>query len=180
MEFDFSRNYFELFELEVKFSIDREKLATSYQQFQSQFHPDRFIDSSDRDKRVAMQVTTFVNEAYKALSEDQSRARYLLELQGVHFDFEKDTTQDMEFLMAQMSLREEIDEVNKRSDPLEYLDELIRKSRQQKAELIEDYQRQYTVQAWDQAKEIVLKLQFFTRLQQQINHKQEALEDELL
>ena len=82
--------------------------------------------------------------------------------------------------MAQMSLREEIDEVDSQDDPLEYLDELAKKSKQEKSLLIEQYQTHFNAQQWDAAKEIVLKLQFFARLQQQINQKQEALEDQLL
>ncbi len=180
MEFDFSRNYFELFELEAQFQIDREALADRSQALQSQFHPDRFIGSNDQDKRVAMQATTFINEAQKTLREESSRARYLLELKGVAFNSEKDTTQDMDFLMAQMSLREQIDEVDGREDPLETLDELARESKQAKSQLIENYQTCFNDGQWNEAKEIVLKLQFFTRLQQQINQKQEALEEQLL
>ena len=180
MEFNFSRNYFELFELVAQFQIDRDELAERYQKLQSQFHPDRFIDANDQDKRVAMQATTFINEAYKTLLEQPSRARYLLELHGVPFSIEQDTTKDMDFLMAQMSLREQIDEVDRQEDPLECLDELARKSRKEKSQLIEQFQADFNAQHWDAAKEIVLKLQFFTRLQQQINQKQEALEDQLL
>ncbi len=180
MEFNFSRNYFELFELEAQFHIDREVLSNRYQTLQSQFHPDRFIESNDQDKRVAMQATTFINEAHKTLWEEPSRARYLLELQGVSFDSEQDTTQDMDFLMAQMSLREQIDEADNQEDPFETLDELARKAKQEKSLLMENYQAHFNAQQWNDAKESVLKLQFFTRLQQQINQKQEALEEQLL
>ncbi|MEM8844685.1 MAG: Fe-S protein assembly co-chaperone HscB [Pseudomonadota bacterium] len=180
MEFDFTQNYFELLGLGVNFQIDENKLAENYQQLQSQFHPDRFTNSSDQDKRVAMQATTFINEANKTLSDHQMRARYLLELAGVHFDVEKDTTQDMKFLMSQMSLREEIDEVDSQEDPLEKLDQLALNAKQQKKQLTEEFLSQYNDQVWDQAKDTVLKMQFFNRLQQQINLKQEALEDELL
>ncbi len=180
MEFNFSRNYFELFELEAQFHIDRETLSDRYQKLQSQYHPDRFVNSSDQDKRVVMQATTFINEAHKTLKEEPSRARYLLELQGVPFNSEQDTTQDMDFLMTQMSLREQIEEVDGEQDPLVSLDELAQQSKQEKSRLIENYQTHFNTQQWDEAKEIVLKLQFFSRLQQQINQKQEALEDKLL
>ena len=180
MDFNFARNYFELFGLEAQFHFDRDQLTDGYQALQSQFHPDRYIDANDQDKRVAMQATTFINEAYKTLQEEPSRARYMLELQNVPFNAEKDTTKDMDFLMAQMSLREEIDEVDSQDDLLEYLDELAKKSKQEKSLLIEQYQTHFNAQQWDAAKEIVLKLQFFARLQQQINQKQEALEDQLL
>ena len=180
MEFDFSRNYFELFGLDVNFLIDIDVLESNYQQLQSQFHPDRFVSSDDQDRRIAMQATTFINEAHDILRNEQTRARYLLQLQGVPFDVEQDTTQDMDFLMAQMKLREQIDEVDQQNDPLNRLDELSSLARQQKKELMEQYQQQFAVQEWDSAKDTVLKMQFFARLQQQINKKQEALEDELL
>lgn len=180
MKFDFSRNYFELFGLEVEFQLDHAALTIGYQKQQSQFHPDRYIESNDQDKRVAMQATTFINEGYKVLSDEHARARYMLELNGVSFDVEQDTTHDMDFLMSQMSLREEIDEVDQHEDPLEVLDKLSKQSRAQKQDLIDTYLEYYHAKAWDEAKEIVLKLQFFSRLQQQISSKQEALEDELL
>tara|TARA_R110002096_G_scaffold389664_2_gene584098 strand:- start:27 stop:569 length:543 start_codon:yes stop_codon:yes gene_type:complete len=180
MEFNFSRNYFELFGLEAQYHLDRTILAERYQKLQSQYHPDRFVEGADQDKRVAMQATTFINEAHKTLQDESSRARYLLELQGVQFNSEKDTTEDMDFLMAQMSLREQIDEVGEEQDPLESLDELMRTSQQEKSRLVEKYQTHFNAQEWDEAKEIVLKLQFFKRLQQQINQKQEALEEQFL
>ncbi len=180
MDFDFSRNHFELFNLEISFQLDQAQLSSNYQKLQSEYHPDRFIESDDQSKRIAMQATTHINEAYKALKDDQARARYMLELQGVRFDVEKDTTQDMDFLMAQMSLREQIDDVDAQDDPLEVLDELTIQARQQKRQLIETFQSYYHNQQWSEAKEVVLKLQFFARLQQQIDLKQESLEEELL
>ena len=149
-------------------------------QLQSQYHPDRFINSAEQDKRLAMQITSYINEAYKILLDEQMRARYLLQLAGVAFDEEKDTTQDTDFLILQMALREQIDEVDKNSDPLAALDNLSANAAQQKKQLIASFQRNYTGQEWEQAKEVVLKLQFFKRLQHQIASKQEALEDELI
>ncbi|MEM7304792.1 MAG: Fe-S protein assembly co-chaperone HscB, partial [Pseudomonadota bacterium] len=162
------------------FQLNKNDLNSSYQQLQSQYHPDRFAHSSDQERRLAVQATTFINEAYEALSDQQSRARYLLELSGVQFDLEKDTTQDMNFLMMQMNLREAIDEVDKHDSPLEKLDELADDARLQKKQLVEEFQKQYQAQEWEQAKDTVLKLQFFNRLQQQINHRQEQLEEEIL
>ena len=180
MEFDFSRNYFELFGLDVNYVIDADLLTSNYQQLQSQFHPDRFVNASDQERRIAIQATTFINEAYDTLRDEHARARYLLQLHGVPFDGDQDTTQDMGFLVEQMELREQIDEVDRQQEPLDRLDELALQARQQKDSLIEQYQQQYSAQDWDQAKDTVLKMQFFARLQQQINNKQEALEDELL
>jgi molecular chaperone HscB len=180
MEFDFSQNYFDVFALDVAYDIDTALLATNYQQLQNRYHPDKFVNGSDQERRLALQITSYLNKAYDALRDEQNRARYLLEMQNVVFDFEKDTTKDMQFLMDQMDLREKIDEADQADDPLETLDELASLARQQKKDLIKDFQHCFANSAWEEAKDIVLKMQFFTRLQQQINTKQEQLEEELL
>lgn len=180
MEFDFSRNYFEVFGLDVGYDIDAEKLASSYQHLQSQYHPDKYAGGSDQNRRLALQVTAYINQAHDALRNEQGRARYLLEMQDLNFDFEKDTTKDMQFLMDQMELREKIDEADQADDPLDTLDSLAAEARQQKNNLVQEFQHHFAQAEWDEAKDIVLKMQFFTRLQQQINNKQEQLEDELL
>ena len=46
-------------------------------------HPDRFVNATDAEKRVAMQWATRANEAYQTLKNPQKRARYLCELNGV-------------------------------------------------------------------------------------------------
>ena len=63
MEFDFSQNYFEVFQLATEYTIDPAELAVNYQQLQSQYHPDRFINSAEQDKRLAMQITSYINES---------------------------------------------------------------------------------------------------------------------
>ncbi len=82
--------------------------------------------------------------------------------------------------MSQMSLREKIDEVDAQADPLDCLDELNSQSKSDKSKLIDAFQEYYIKQRWPEAKEVVLKLQFFARLQEQIKQKQETLEDQLI
>jgi len=180
MAFDFTKSYFECFQLEACFSIDQSVLADNYRQLQIQYHPDRFVNASDQDKRLAMQVTSHVNEAHKTLSDDQMRARYLLQLQGIEFDEDKDTTHDMEFLMQQMELREAIDSIDQQPDALAALDVLANQAAVQKNQLVQMFVCAFEAEHWDDAKQAVLKLQFFKRLQNQIANKQEALEDELI
>lgn len=180
MEFDFTKSFFECFQLEACFSIDQSLLADNYQRLQMQYHPDRFVNANDQDKRLAMQVTSHINEAHKTLKDDQMRAQYLLQMQGIEFDEDKDTTHDMEFLMQQMELREAIEHVDQQSDALAALDVLADQATMQKKHLVQIFQAAFDDQHWGDAKEAVLKLQFFKRLQNQISSKQEALEDELI
>ena len=104
---DFSKNYFELFGLPVDYTVDRGDLSERYRELQRVVHPDRFASASEQERRLSMQGSTLINEAFQTLKDPMLRARYLLSLHGVDMET-KDSTQDMEFLMEQMELREEL------------------------------------------------------------------------
>ena len=57
------QNHFELFHLPQCFTVDMEALDKAYREVQSRVHPDKFINASDSEKRVAMQWATRANEA---------------------------------------------------------------------------------------------------------------------
>ena len=64
---DFSRNHFELFGLPVGFDMDRDLLAERYLALQAAVHPDRFASAPDQERRLSMQASTRVNEAFQTL-----------------------------------------------------------------------------------------------------------------
>jgi len=113
---DFSRNHFELFGLTPAFSLDREMLERAYRDVQTQIHPDRFAHAGEAEQRLAMQWTARVNEAYQTLRKPFDRARYLLELQGVHAMDARNTAMPADFLMQQMEWREHLAELKQRQD----------------------------------------------------------------
>src|SRR5687768_15330486 len=80
-----AKNFFDLFGLPAGFDIDTIDLAARYRTLAREAHPDRFVNGSDAERRLAMQMTTLLNEAFRVLKEPVSRARYLLELKGVSF-----------------------------------------------------------------------------------------------
>ncbi len=112
-------NYFALFTLEKKFSIDKKQLTEKYQQLVQQFHPDKFINKPDNEKSKALQNTSLLNTAYQILSDDLSRASYLLGLEGVEVFDERDTYVDSSFLVRQIELREELAVITDNEDLLE-------------------------------------------------------------
>jgi molecular chaperone HscB len=103
---DFSRNYFELFGLAPAFRIDAAGLDRAYRQLQTEVHPDRFAGGSDADKRLALQSSAHVNEAYRTLKNPVQRAQYLLRLHGIDAVSEPDTALPLEFLERQFERRE--------------------------------------------------------------------------
>lgn len=104
---DFSRNYFDLFGLPPAFRFDAAELDRAYRQLQSNVHPDRFAGASDADKRLALQSSARVNEAYRTLSNPVQRAQYLLHLHGVDAVSETDTALPLAFLERQLERREQ-------------------------------------------------------------------------
>jgi molecular chaperone HscB len=104
---DFSRNFFDLFGLPPAFRFDGAVLDRAYRQLQTEVHPDRFAGGSDAEKRLALQSSARVNEAYRALKNPVQRAQYLLKLHGIDAIGETDTALPLEFLERQLERREQ-------------------------------------------------------------------------
>ena len=180
MDIDLTRNYFELFGFAESFEVDQDELASKYRSFQTALHPDRFANASDQERRLSVQSTAFVNEAYTTLKNDLKRAHYLLKLKDMDFDADTETSNDAEFLMQQMELHEQVEELEHAEYPLAALDELSKKFKQQQAELVSEFSTYFAQNKLTEAKNSALKLQFYERLTNQIRKKQEKFEEELL
>ncbi|TNF34197.1 MAG: Fe-S protein assembly co-chaperone HscB, partial [Gammaproteobacteria bacterium] len=114
----FSKNYFEIFDIPLAVDIDMDRVNRLYRDLQKAVHPDRFASDSEQARRIAMQQTSLINQAYQTLKDAVARAQYILKLKGMDINAETDTTMDAEFLMEQMEFREALMEVRDHSDPL--------------------------------------------------------------
>lgn len=103
---DFSRNYFDLFGLPMRFRFDAAVLDAAYRKLQTEVHPDRFATGTDAERRAALQSSARVNEAYSALKDPVQRAQYLLRLHGIEAVGATDTQLPIEFLERQLERRE--------------------------------------------------------------------------
>jgi molecular chaperone HscB len=175
---DFSQDYFALFGLPVGFPVDRERLAESYRALQGVVHPDRFANASDQERRLSMQASTRVNEAFQTLKDPLRRARYLLVLHAGDPGPDHESTCDAAFLMDQMDLREALAGARGRPDPQavigEVLDQLQREDRALHTELT-DLFADPTPDRLVAAREAVRKLQFLDKCRREA----EALEIDL-
>ncbi len=179
---DFSKNYFELFGLPVDYSVDATALADNYRNLQRVVHPDRFASASDQERRLSMQGATLINEAFQTLKDPMLRARYLLSLHGIDMGDGKDATQDMEFLMEQMELREQLSEVKDQADPLDVVAKIIGNIDDKISLLIEQLTEQFASavpEHLDLARDTVLKMQFLQKLHQDAESLEAELEDAL-
>ena len=124
------QNHFELFHLPQRFAVDMTALDKAYREVQNRVHPDKFVNATDSEKRVAMQWATRANEAYKTLKSPFKRAAYLCELNGIDLQTESNTAMPRDFLMQQMEWREALEDVNAAKDlaGLETLDAKLREA----------------------------------------------------
>jgi molecular chaperone HscB len=79
-------------------------------------HPDRYAAAGEAERRLALQSSAHVNEAYRALKDPVNRARYLLSLQGIDAFGETDTALPPEFLHGQLLRREALAEAQAERD----------------------------------------------------------------
>lgn len=174
---DLKQNYFDLFDIDVGFNIEKSTLHARQQQLQAKFHPDRFVTGSDHEKRLSVQQASWVNEAYQTLIDPVKRSRYLLKLSGVEVNDESETTSDTAFLMEQIELREELDACRSHPDPLEQCDAIELKLKSKLQTLAEEFVDNYQSGKLDQAMVISRKMQFIQRIQEQVSELQLELEE---
>lgn len=171
---DLQENFFAVFGLRPGPDIDLAGLSATYRSLQQQVHPDRFTRECDRTQRLAQQQAALVNTAYNTLKSPLARAQYLLELAGQHREPET-TLRDPAFLMEQMALRERLDES---AGDMRALDTLLADVMAARDSYWLAFAGAWQAQDWPQAQLQVDKLQFASKLAQEIDERQARLLDD--
>ncbi|PMM95445.1 co-chaperone HscB [Vibrio splendidus] len=169
-------NHFELFGLPLQFQLDGSLLSSQFRDLQRQFHPDKFAIASERDRLLAVQKAAQINDAYQVLKNPISRAEYLLVQHGEDIRGEQQTMQDPMFLMEQMELREELEDIADRSDPEDALFAFEGKVSKMYKQQLSAIQQELESEAWLEAADRVRKLKFIAKLKNEI----ELVEDRLI
>ncbi|MFK5985775.1 MAG: Fe-S protein assembly co-chaperone HscB [Pseudomonadota bacterium] len=183
-----SENYFQLLGLAesssssgLNFNIDKNLLTNNFRELQRQFHPDKFAHSSDIEKRISVQNSALINDAFQTLKNPLKRAIYQLSLLGVELK-DNETTMDAAFLMQQMELREKLDTIKQLPEPADDLEKMqsmvaqeLKTNTQQISQLFSSVEQQ----SLEEIKNTILKMQFLTKLQQQCDDLEEDLSNQL-
>lgn len=111
-------NPFEIFNLPLSFKVDEEKLRRKYLEIQKKVHPDRFVNASDSEKRVAQQWSTLINDAFQKLSDPVERGKLICAIRGQVVDENRSSNVSEDFLCAQLERREAIQEALEAQDAL--------------------------------------------------------------
>lgn len=169
-------NHFELFGLPSQFKLDGSLLSSQFRELQKRFHPDNFATGSERDRLMAVQKAAQINDAYQVLKNPISRAEYILAEQGVEIRGEQQTMQDPMFLMEQMELREELEEIADSTDSESALFDFDSKVSKMYKQHLASVEQELDDGFWAEAADRVRKLKFIAKLKNEI----ELVEDKLL
>lgn len=169
---DFNQNYFEIFGLPVEFDVNLDALGEQYRELQKNLHPDKFVEGTDQEKRLSMQWTTLINSAYATLKEPLSRALYMLELNEV--SIEDNPVLSPGFLMEQIELREELEEIGDHPSGIDQLEDFKGRVLEVMKKLESDFVAAIKNNL-DLAEEAVYKMQFMNKLLIDADHLEEKL-----
>lgn len=105
--------HFDAFGLKPAVDLDVAALERQYRELSLKLHPDRYAQADARERRLSVEATSALNDAYRTLRDPSRRAFYLLSLHGV--DLERDDaggrrrSLPSEFLEEVLALREELE-----------------------------------------------------------------------
>lgn len=169
-------NYFTLFGLPVEFTLDSAQLTSCYQALQRQFHPDNFANCYESERLHAVQRSATINQAWQTLRQPLSRAEYILSLYGYDLASEQQTVRDTAFLMEQMALREELEEIEQSRDEaqlaafIQRIDEMLNIRSDKMVQELNN-------KTWQTAADTVRKLRFLDKLRASAEQLEEKLFD---
>ncbi len=111
--------HFEVFGLAPSLDVDVGALEQKLRELSLVHHPDRLKTGDARERRVALEKTTALNDAFKVLKDPLRRAFYLLKLRGVDLENEaaaEKASMPLEFLEEVMERREALEHARAQKD----------------------------------------------------------------
>lgn len=109
-------DHFEVMGLPRRFGLDPSALDRRHKELSRALHPDRFARAEPRERLVSAERARRLNDAWRVLRDERSRAEYLMRLRGLDPASEGRAAPDAEFLEEQLQAREALAEARARGD----------------------------------------------------------------
>lgn len=149
-------DYFAFFGLPQKLRIDEAELEQRFHQLSWKLHPDNFVKASEFERNLALERSSELNDAYRALREPVLRVEYLLLREKVRKEGTTKQQAPPELLEEVFELNESLDELREAKNDGADLSELrgrlseAQKNFQEKLEEV-DAELQSVFGEWDAA-----------------------------
>ncbi len=109
-------SFYVVLDLPESMRLKRAALEKAYLDLSRRVHPDRFGRTSTLERKLALEQTTVVNDAYRTLKSPRKRAEYLMGRRGRKIGGEQERIDDLEFLAEMMELRETLSDASSVDD----------------------------------------------------------------
>jgi molecular chaperone HscB len=168
-----SADHFMLLEIPRAMRLDASELERRYREVSRKVHPDRFGMATPVERKLALEQTTKLNDAYRTLKDPQKRGEYLLELEGIKIGHEEARTKNPELLMEMMERQERVD-TEASHDALERIQD---ETRSEERSLYDALARYFDDHAdtKDRAIDALERLRYLKRLDERIDAKLEEI-----
>ncbi|NIH41052.1 MAG: Fe-S protein assembly co-chaperone HscB [Buchnera aphidicola (Periphyllus aceris)] len=106
-------NYFNYFQLPIKFNIKKKYLSKKYYSLQKKYHPDFYINCSKKKQKKILKKSIYINKSYETLKNPIKRIKYILKLKG--YDLENTNNQNnlnQSFLKKQYKYFKKLEKIN--------------------------------------------------------------------
>ncbi len=103
-------NYFEFYQLPIRFTVDAAALKRIFYANSKQYHPDFYTLASEEKQAEILELSTLNNKAYQTLKDADRRMEYILRLKGVLAE-EGNNHIPQDFLLEVMEINEALMEL---------------------------------------------------------------------
>lgn len=152
--------------LSLRFDLDVNELEKRYRDLQRALHPDKHMDAGALERRAALSKAVEVNEAYRVLRDELSRAAALLAAHGVNVSSESKA--DPELLMEVMELREALADARSSSDQA-LIDKLASDVRSLESTTRVSMKDAFVASDWKRASTMWTRMRYLRRFLDEVN-----------
>jgi molecular chaperone HscB len=104
-------DHFAFFGLPRKLWLEMGALEQNFLQLSWKLHPDNFMNSSERERELSLELSSQLNDAHRVLRDSVERVEYLLEVEGTRKEGQNKQQAPPELLEEVFELNESLDEL---------------------------------------------------------------------
>ncbi|MBT4990068.1 MAG: Fe-S protein assembly co-chaperone HscB [Rickettsiales bacterium] len=160
-------NFFIKFGYPVTFDINPTDCKNRYLKMQSQVHPDLFVKKSEIEQTLALNVSSYLNDAFNTLKDNLSRSKYILKLHNIDIDNHANSyfIESPEFLDEILDLNEEQSQISGDAEQENFAQKMNSKITITLADIANDFK----VQNYNQAAIDTIKLSYYQKASKKYN-----------
>ena len=159
-------NPYEIFNLKQCYLIDNEDLELKYYHLQNIFHPDKFINSAEKEKEISAYESSNINNAYNLLLNNVERIKILLKLKGynTNSNSEKSFT-DKDLLEEIMELQNKCMSIENENEKVKIKTEIMEKIKIIESEINQNFEKK----EFFEINNLSVKLSYLEKIKKNLN-----------